>query len=97
MKNCAILYLNKLDYDRLDMDAEDINIFVNKNILPILFTYINNNIISMKTDLHTYNLKYNRKKKRYILTKYTDQILNLLQQDMTGKTLINYINQQKSV
>ena len=26
MKNCAILYLNKLDYDRLDMDAEDINI-----------------------------------------------------------------------
>ena len=73
MKNCAILYLNKLDYDRLDMDAEDINIFANKNILPILFTYINNNIISMKTDLHTYNLKYNRKKKRYILTKYTDK------------------------
>ena len=27
----------------------------------------------MKTDLHTYNLKYNRKKKRYILTKYTDK------------------------
>ena len=73
MKNCAILYLNKLDYDRLDMDAEDINIFVNKNILPILFTYINNNIISMKTDLHTYNLKHNRKKKRYILTKYIDK------------------------
>ena len=27
----------------------------------------------MKTDLHTYNLKYNRKKKRYILTKYIDK------------------------
>lgn len=25
MKNCAILYLNKLDYDRLDMNVEDKN------------------------------------------------------------------------
>ncbi|MBR2239921.1 MAG: hypothetical protein IKO49_01580 [Bacilli bacterium] len=73
MKNCAILYINKLDYDKLDMDAEDVNVFVSKNILPMLFTCINSDIIAINTGLHTYNLKYNRKKKRYILTKYTDK------------------------
>ena len=73
MKNCAILYINKLDYAKMDMDAEDINIFVSKNILPMLFTCINSDIIAINTGLHTYNLKYNRKKKRYILTKYTDK------------------------
>lgn len=73
MKNCAILYINKLDYDKLDMDAEDVNIFVSKNILPMLFTCINSDIISINNGLHTYNLKYNRKKKRYILIKYTDK------------------------
>lgn len=73
MKNCAILYINKLDYDKLDMDAEDVNIFVNKNILPMLFTCINSDIIAMNTGSRTYNLKYNRKKKRYILIKYTDK------------------------
>lgn len=73
MKNCAILYINKLDYDKLDMDAEDVNIFISKNILSMLFTCINSDIIAMNTGSHTYNLKYNKKKKRYILTKYTDK------------------------
>lgn len=70
---------------------------IRNNIKDALIDIAMVDIINYSYALRIITFKNDEKATKIKIYLRTDQILNLLQQDMTGKTLINYINQQKSV
>ena len=68
---------------------------IRNNIKDALIDIANVDIINYSYDLRIITFKNDEKATKIKIYLRTDQILNLLQQDITGKTLINYINQQK--
>ncbi|MBR2239920.1 MAG: hypothetical protein IKO49_01575 [Bacilli bacterium] len=68
---------------------------IRNNIKDALIDIVNVDIINYSYDLRIITFKNDEKATKIRIYLRTDQILNLLQEDITGKTLINYINQQK--
>lgn len=68
---------------------------IRDNIKDALIDITSVDIINYSYDLRITTFKNDEKATKIRIYLRIDQILNLLQQDITGKTLINYINQQK--